>query len=259
MKIVFIGSGNVATHMAIALKKAGNEIVQIFSRKDVNAKFLAKIVAAEPVSNLNNLNREADLYIFSLNDDTLPNIIKMMPDTSGIWAHTAGSIPMNLFDKRLNKGRYGVIYPLQTFSKERKLDFSKISLFIEGDISDTENILLDLARTISDDVKLLDSESRKYLHLSAVFANNFSNHMFTLSNEILSERGITFDVLKPLITETVAKVLEMEPIKAQTGPAIRLDEKVINKHLELIKDDKIKEIYTILSKSINRYSTKNSN
>ena len=255
MKIVFIGSGNVATHMAMALKNAGSNIIQIYSRTDIHAQLLAKRVAAEPVSALSNLNREADLYIFSLNDDVLPNIIQMMPDTSGVWAHTAGSVPMNLFEERLVKGGYGVIYPLQTFSKNRNLDFSKISLFIEGDKSDTENILLSLARTISDDVKSLDSESRKYLHLSAVFANNFSNHLFTLSNEILKEKGISFDVLRPLIAETAAKVLEMEPTKAQTGPAIRLDEKVINKHLELIKDDKIKEIYTILSKSINRFST----
>ncbi len=136
------------------------------------------------------------------------------------------------------------------------MNFSKISLFVEGDISETENMLLSLARTISENVKLLDSDSRRYLHLSAVFANNFSNHMFTLSNEILKKQGISFDVLRPLITETAAKVLEMEPKKAQTGPAIRLDEKVINKHLELIEDGKIKEIYTILSKSINRHSTK---
>lgn len=256
MKIVFLGSGNVATHMAIVLKKAGNEIIQIYSRTDTNAKLLAERVAAEPISNLNNLNREANLYIFSLNDDALPNIIQMMPDTSGIWIHTAGSAPMKLFEKRLSKGGYGVIYPLQTFSKERELNFSKISLFVEGDISETENMLLSLARTISENVKLLDSDSRKYLHLSAVFANNFSNHMFTLSNEILKKQGISFDVLRPLITETAAKVLEMEPNKAQTGPAIRLDEKVINKHLELIEDDKIQEIYTILSKSINRHSTK---
>lgn len=255
MNIVFIGSGNVATHMAMALKNAGSNIIQIYSRTYLHAQVLASKVNAEPVSNLNNLNREADFYIFSLTDDVLPSFIKMMPKTSGIWAHTAGSVPMSLFEERLDKGGYGVIYPLQTLSKERDLDFSKISLFIEGEISETENKLLSLAKMISDDVKLLDSESRKYLHLSAVFANNFSNHMFTLSNEILRERGIGFDALRPLITETAAKVLEMEPKKAQTGPAVRLDEKVLNKHLELIEDDNIKEIYTILSKSINRYST----
>lgn len=255
MNIVFIGSGNVATHMAIAMKNAGSNIIQIYSRTYFHAQVLANKVNAEPVSNLNNLNREADLYVFSLKDDVLPGFINMMPETSGIWAHTAGSVPMSLFEERLDKGGYGVIYPLQTFSKERNLDFSKISLFIEGDIIETENKLLSLARTISGDVKLLDSESRKYLHLSAVFANNFSNHMFTLSNEILRESGISFDALRPLIAETAAKVLEMEPKKAQTGPAVRLDEKVLSKHLELIEDDYLKEIYTILSKSINRYST----
>ena len=254
MKIVFIGSGNVATHMSVALKNAGNDIIQIYSKTIVHAQLLAERVAAEPVSDFNNLNCEADLYIFSLSDDALPKLIQLMPVTSGIWVHTAGSVPMRLFDKRLAKGRYGVIYPLQTFNKDRDLDFSKISLFIEGNTNETEEMLLSLSRTISEDVKLLDSENRKYLHLSAVFANNFSNHMFTLSNEILKQKGIKFEVLRPLIIETAMKVLEMEPIKAQTGPATRLDEKVINKHLELIEDDKIKEIYTILSKSINRFS-----
>lgn len=255
MKIVFLGSGNVATHMAKALKNAGNDIIQIYSRTYNHAQHLAIKVSAEPISSLNNINRKADLYIFSLNDDVLSSFIYEMPDTSGIWVHTAGSIPMSMFRERLNRNGYGVIYPLQTFSKERELDFSKISVFIEGDNIETKNSLLSLARQISDDVKFLDSKSRKYLHLSAVFANNFANHMFTLANEVLSESGIAFDALRPLIAETAAKVLKMEPIKAQTGPAIRLDEKVINKHLELIGDDKIKEIYTILSKSINRFSS----
>ena len=255
MKIVFIGSGNVATHMAVALKNAGSEIIQIYTRTYTNAHLLAERVSAQPINDLKYLNRDADLYIFSLKDDALPKIIDLMPDTSGLWIHTAGSVPMNLFEQRLTKGGYGVLYPLQTFSKDRELDFSKVPVFIEGNTRETEEFFLSVARKISDDVKLMDSESRKYLHLSAVFANNFSNHMYSLSSAILKKRGIAFDVLRPLIAETAEKVLEMEPIKAQTGPAVRFDEEIINKHLELIVDDQIKEIYNVLSNSINRYST----
>lgn len=255
MRIVFIGSGNVATHMAVALKNSGNEIVQIYSRTNANANKLAEKVAAESVCELSRLNCDADLYIFSLKDDALSAVIKNMPKTTGIWIHTAGSVPMNIFEERMQNGSCGVIYPLQTFSKERELDFSKVSLFVEGDSVDTEQILLSLAKSLSENVIVLDSENRKYLHLSAVFANNFSNHMYTLAYEILKKRGVPFNVLRPLITETAAKVMEMEPLKAQTGPAIRLDEKVINKHVELIEDEQMKNIYSILSKSINRYST----
>ena len=257
MKIVFIGSGNVATHLSLALKSAGNDILQIYSRNFNNAQALAEIVNAQPIDNLNNIISDADLYIFSIKDDALSEIIELMPVTFGIWVHTSGSVPIDLFEKRDPKAGYGVIYPLQTFSKARKVDFSKISIFIEASSKEIEEILISLSRTISDNVRLLDSESRKFLHLSAVFANNFSNHMFTLSYEILKSKKIPFDVLRPLISETAAKVMEMEPAEAQTGPAIRLDENILNKHLDLIEDIQLKEIYSILSKSINNYSVKN--
>ena len=244
MKIVFIGSGNVATHMAVALKKAGNEIVQIYSRTLQNAQQLAHRVGAEAISEIDNLHLNANLYIFSIIDDALPIIIKQMPSTTGIWVHTAGSVTMDPFS--------GVIYPLQTFSKNKQLNFSEIPLFIEGNSPETEEQLTKLAKTISEDVRPLNSEQRKHLHLAAVFANNFTNHMYTLSNEILKQKNIPFDVLKPLIRETAAKVMEMNPSDAQTGPAVRLDTNVINRHLELIANTEIEKIYKLISNSINK-------
>ena len=279
MKIVFIGSGNVATHLSIALKEAGNQIIQIYSRTIQNSQILAEKVGAEAINDINYIKRDANLYIFSLKDDILPLIVNQMPVTDGIWVHTGGSVSIELFnsdnpsiisDLNIQKipttpkndksetafriKKYGVIYPLQTFSKNRSLDFSKVPIFIEGNSFETEGFLTELAKTISDDVKLLKSDQRKYLHLSAVFANNFSNHMYTISNEILKKAGVPFDVLKPLIAETAAKVMEIEPLDAQTGPAVRLDENILNKQLELIEDKEVREIYRHISKSINRFA-----
>lgn len=253
MRIVFIGSGNVATHLSVALKKSGNEIIQVYSKTLKNAKLLASQVEAEPIDNLKSIKSKADLYVFSVKDDMLSEIVKLMPATDGIWAHTSGSLPMNLFSLGRSSD-YGVIYPLQTFSKSRLVDFQGIPVFIEGDSNHSQHILYGVAKSISGNVRLLDSDNRRYLHLAAVFANNFSNHMFTLASEILNSKGISFDVLKPLIMETAAKVMEMEPKKAQTGPAIRYDEKVIQKHMDLIQDGDTKEIYELISKSINKHS-----
>ncbi|MDD4009166.1 MAG: NAD(P)-binding domain-containing protein, partial [Fermentimonas sp.] len=132
MRIVFIGSGNVATHLSVALKKSGNEIIQVYSKTLKNAKLLASQVEAEPIDNLKSIKSNADLYIFSLKDDMLSEIVKLMPATDGIWAHTSGSLPMNLFSL-VRSSDYGVIYPLQTFSKIRFVDFQGIPVFIEGD------------------------------------------------------------------------------------------------------------------------------
>lgn len=253
MKIVFIGSGNLATHLSVTLKKSGNDIVQIFSKSIENAKLLASKLDAEPVDNIKSIRSEADLYIFSVKDDALLEVVKSMPLTGGIWVHTSGSLPMNLLSEYKSDG-YGVFYPLQTFSKSREVDFRNIPIFIEGDSCHTENVLESIAKLISGSVRVLDCDKRLYLHLAAVFANNFSNHTYLLASEILNHHDIPFDVLKPLIRETAAKVMEMDPKSAQTGPAIRYDEKIIQKHIDLIKDNETKEIYKLLSKSINKHS-----
>lgn len=248
MKIVFLGSGNVATHLAEALHAAGHRIIQVFSPAEENAVLLADKVGAEAVSSLQHLNTGADLYLFCVKDDALQEVILRMPQTTGTWAHTAGSLPMTLFSTR--KEEYGVIYPLQTFSKTRRLNFSEIPLFIEGSTPATVLLLEDMARSISQEVHQLPGEKRSYLHLAAVFACNFVNHMYTLSSEILLNEEIPFAILRPLITETAAKVTEMTPREAQTGPAVRNDEQVMRNHLELLSHAEMKELYTLISRSI---------
>lgn len=248
MKIVFLGSGNVATHLAKALHGAGHTIIQVFSRSQENATLLADKVGAEAVSHLHLINTEAELYLFSVNDDALQQVILQMPQTSGVWAHTAGSMPMSIFSSR--KEEHGVIYPLQTFSKARELDFSAIPLFIEGSTPATVHLLEELSRHISREVHLLSGEKRGYLHLAAVFACNFVNHMYTLSSQILINEDIPFGILRPLIAETAAKVTVMTPKEAQTGPARRNDEKVMRDHLALITQPQMKELYRLISKSI---------
>lgn len=258
MNIIFIGSGNVATHMAIALKESEHNIIQVYSRTLENAEILANIVDADATDNLKMINDNADLYIFSLKDDAIEQTISHMPQTSGIWVHTAGSVPMDVFEQSKSKNKpytgFGVIYPLQTFSKNKELNFFDVPVFIEGDTPETSKILDEIAKSISNNVRYMLSEKRCYLHLAAVFANNFSNHMFALASEVLDDENIPFDVLKPLITETVAKVMEMNPQEAQTGPAVRFDESIIKKHNDLIKSGLAKEIYNLSSKSIHKNS-----
>lgn len=253
MDIVVIGSGNVATHMAKALKAPGNHIVQVYSRTFDNAELLALQVGAEPINSVGKIYRTADLYIFSVRDDALSGIVSQMPLTTGVWVHTAGSLPISILAPHKE---IGVIYPLQTFSKERNVSFRDIPLFIEGDSEETSLMLTKLTETVSDQVHFLPGDKRRFLHLAAVFACNFTNHMYALASEIVREENIPFHLLNPLITETAAKVMTLDPHKAQTGPAVRFDEKVMQKQLNLLDDPMKKEIYTLLSKSIHNVSSR---
>ena len=253
MRIVFLGSGNVATHMALALKALGHTIVQVYSRKKENAMELANQIGAEPVDQIARITSTADLYIFSIKDDALPGVIADMPHSEGVWVHTAGSVPMNVFSSYVKK--FGVLYPLQTFSKQRTISFSGIPLFIEGNCMEVLTFLEVLAVSLSGNVHRLCSEKRAILHLAAVFAGNFSNHMYALADRIIAEENISFDVLRPLIAETTAKAMEFSPNEVQTGPAVRGDEKVMQAHLELLNTPELRELYTQLSKSIHSVST----
>jgi predicted short-subunit dehydrogenase-like oxidoreductase (DUF2520 family) len=249
MKTVLIGSGNVATHIAAALKAAGNEIIQIYSRTFGNAELLARRVKATPIDNIRDIYCAADLYIFSVKDDVLPEIVARMSPTTGVWAHTAGSIPVSVLSPHRERG---VLYPLQTFSRDRDVNFRDVPVFIEGSSAETAALLKSLAETISGSVHLLSGDKRRTLHLAAVFACNFVNHLYALASEIVSEGEIPFHLLNSLIAETAAKTKTMDPHKAQTGPAVRCDGKVMRNHLELLNDPLKKEIYSLLSKSIHK-------
>lgn len=249
MDIVIIGSGNVATHMTTALKASGNRVVQVYSRTFNNAELLAQRVEAEPIDNIGKIYPTADLYILSVKDDVLSGTVAQMPLTTGVWAHTGGSVPISILSQHK---KIGAIYPLQTFSREREVNFRDIPLFIEGNSSETTTFLKNVAETISGNVHLLSGDKRRILHLAAVFACNFANHMYTLASEIMGEEDLPFHLLNSLISETAAKVMVVDPRSAQTGPAVRFDEEVMQKHLDLLDDPMKKEIYSMLSRSIHK-------
>lgn len=250
MNIVFIGAGKLATHLATELVKHSFTIQQVYSRTAHSSQELAKKVNAKATSNTKEIETNADIYIFSVKDSALLSVITDMPPNNGLWLHTAGSITLDIF-----KGystRYGVLYPFQTFSDNRDLNFRKIPIFIEASNKDDLDLLQSICLQLSDKVYTLSSEKRQHLHLTGVFACNFVNHMYVISQHILEEEGIPFESLLPLIDETASKVHTLLPQEAQTGPAIRYDENVIQKHIDLIEDPDLKEIYTLISKNIHK-------
>ena len=254
MKVVFIGAGNLATRLSLEMRKAGMDIVQIYSHTEEHAQQLAEGLRCAWTTSLDAIVSDADLYVFSLKDAVLKEVIAQVKPNDGLWVHTAGSMPVSVFEGFAK--RYGVIYPLQTFSKHREVDFKKIPFFLEVNASEDERVLGDVAKAISCDVRFLSSEKRKQLHLAAVFACNFTNHIYALASKLLENNEIPSEVLLPLIDETAAKVHEMKPADAQTGPAIRYDVNVINKHMEMLDDPDMREIYKLLSQSIHKEATR---
>ena len=250
MKIVLIGAGNLATHLGKALHAAGHDMLQVFSRTMQSAETLASLLDAEPLTDIAQVRDDADVYIFSVKDSALEQLIsRLCGDEEKVFLHTAGSMSMSVFKGMAQ--HYGVLYPMQTFSKQREVDFSIIPCFVEANDEFAQKQIEGLAREISGRVYQLSSEDRKYLHLSAVFACNFANHCYAISQELLQEHGIPFDVMLPLISETAAKVHEMMPKDAQTGPAVRYDENVIGKQSKLLENHPhFKTVYDSMSKSI---------
>ncbi|MFV0331752.1 MAG: Rossmann-like and DUF2520 domain-containing protein [Dysgonomonas sp.] len=252
MKVVLIGAGNVATHLATELYQKSFDIIQVYSRTIKSASALAKAVHAVPVTEISAIINDADLYIFSVKDSVLEELISQVPENKGLWLHTAGSMPIDIFSKYTS--HYGVIYPFQTFSKNRDVNWSDIPLFIEASEHNTLIQLEGIAKQLSSKVLELSTDKRKYLHLTGVFACNFTNHMYALAEQILKKIDLPFEVALPLIDETAAKVHSLSPKVAQTGPAVRYDENVINKHLSLIDSKQVKEIYKLISDDIHRIS-----
>ena len=257
MKIVLIGAGNLATHLGKALHAAGHDMVQVFSRTMQSAETLASLLDAEPLTDIAQVRDDADVYIFSVKDSALEQLVSQLcGGEKKVLLHTAGSMPMSVF--RGKALHYGVLYPMQTFSKQREVDFSIIPCFIEANDEFALKQIEGLAGQISHRVFQLSSEDRKYLHLSAVFACNFANHCYAASQELLQQHGIPFDVMLPLIDETAAKVHGMTPKEAQTGPAVRYDENVIGKQIQLLENQPyFQKIYDCMSKSIHELESEN--
>lgn len=251
--VVFIGAGNLATNLAKALYRKGFRIEQIYSRTQESAQSLAQLVEADYTTELSAVVEDAQLYIVSLKDaafvQLLPGLVA--GKEKSLWVHTAGSIPMNIWAEQAE--RYGVFYPMQTFSKQREVDFREIPVFIESNSEADTQLLKDIASTLSEKVYEATSEQRKSLHLAAVFTCNFTNHMYVLAAELLKKYQLPFDAMLPLIDETARKVHELQPLAAQTGPAVRYDENVINEHLRMLADEpEAQELYRRISESIHR-------
>lgn len=248
--ISFIGSGNVATHLASALQNSGHRIVEVFSPNIENINRFAEKFDCLALDSLENLDSKVDLLIIAVPDAKVEEVAKAMPQFKGIVVHTSGITPMNVLDGVRN---YGVFYPLQTFTKDRKLDISDAPFCIEGSSEEVREKLFNLAREISSSVQFVNSDQRTQLHLAAVMVSNFTNHLYGISHDFLGSKLLDFALLLPLIRETAAKVQDISPKKAQTGPARRRDEATVESHLKMLESSpEREELYRLFSKQIKK-------
>ena len=246
MKTVLIGSGNVAYHLAKAFHQNHIEVSQIFGRNENDLKAISDELNI-PFSTTN--LADADFYIICVNDDSIAEVSKMITKEDGLVAHTSGSLTKEILDGNYRKASF---YPLQTFSKSKELNYSEVPFFIEAENKNDVETLKKLAFKISKNVMESDYEKRKYIHLTAVFACNFVNHLFARAKEIADSQDLDFNYFIPLIDETVEKIHHLEPKTAQTGPAVRGDERVLKLHEVLITNEEHRKIYNTMNESIQK-------
>ncbi len=251
-KIVILGAGNLAFHLAQRLQDQGLQILQIYSRKITKARRLAKLVQANATKQLTEIDRTAELYIIAVADNAIGEVAQQialqLPQTT-LVVHTSGATPSTVL--RPHFKRYGIFYPLQSFSIARPVDFEQLPICIDAKTKRDQKLLVNLATRICPNVHLINDEQRAVLHVAAVFVNNFTNHLFDIGQQIVAEQSIDFALLKPLIAETAAKVQDNLPTKMQTGPAVRNDQKTIARHLAYLeKFPAYAAIYQLLSQSI---------
>lgn len=252
LTISFIGSGNLAWHLAPALDNVGYTVKEVYSQNPKHAAALVRrLYQAEVKASLDFSTSASDVFIIAVSDDAIQDIVReiILPEAA-ILVHTSGSQPLSVLGYAATPD-VGVFYPLQTFSKAKKIDFKDVPIFIESDTEEVVKALTKMGKAISSKVKRITSHDRKALHVAAVFASNFSNHMLAIAQEIARKNGLDFEVLKPLIAETLNKSLAMDPKNAQTGPAKRGDLEILDNHVEFLQDDpEVAEIYKIISQHI---------
>lgn len=267
MKIVFLGSGNVATHLSQALNRSTlNEVVQVYSPTADNAKSLAEKLSCGYCTDINDVDVNADIYVCSVKDSAQQQVWNELKcrfvdfgiDVADrIVVHTAGALAMDGEDGLATVfPNCGVVYPVQSFSKQRSVDLSHTPFLIEATIPSTLEKLRDFVATVSDRCYDATTKQRNALHPAAVFASNFANHMYAIANRLMEKNGLPFEILIPLIQETAQKVMEVTPVAAQTGPAVRGDEVVMRKQEKgLMADDRDAEleIYRLVSQNIQKY------
>lgn len=245
MEIVIIGSGNVAYHLAKAFVINKVSVKQIFGR---NENVLQEISTELKIPYSTDVLEKADLYILAVSDNSIEAVSKIIKDKQALVAHTSGSLPKEILNGEYRKASF---YPLQTFSKNKELNYKKIPFFIEAENEEDNLVLMNLAKLVSENVMESTYEKRKYIHLTAVFACNFVNHLFSRAKELSDSQNIPFSYFLPLIDETTQKIHEMEPQFAQTGPAVRNDKRVLSLHEELLIGEHL-EIYKTMNHSIQK-------
>lgn len=258
-KISIAGSGNVAGHIAPALAAVGIEIVSIYSRNPGHATELAAKVGAVPVSEVALLDNTADCLLIAIPDQAIEEFavsLKNAGKFTVLVAHTSGSQPLTVLSNLFQDS--GVFYPLQTFNKFSHPELKEVPFCIEASSPAHANDLSRLAGLISRDVRFINSQQRAMIHLAAVFACNFTNHMYALASDIIEKAGINADILRPLIMETASRTGQMHPGLLQTGPAIRGDASTLNFHLQLLKNNpELIPIYLQISESIVKWDLNN--
>jgi predicted short-subunit dehydrogenase-like oxidoreductase (DUF2520 family) len=234
MRISFIGSGNVATHLAKASKAAGIHIINIYSKNLQHAKSLANTCNAKAVEKISDLDTNVDLLIVSVNDEALVSINEEIKNLICPVVHTAGSVSINSIYS--DEHAFGVLYPLQTFSKSREQNLKDVPFFVEANTEELIELLKKFVALLSGKFQLANSEQRLHLHIAAVFACNFSNYMYSIAHKLLEQHKLPFEHLVPLILETAHKIEKLSPTEAQTGPAKRQDHVTLQKHLEALEE-----------------------
>ena len=257
--VSFIGSGNLAWHLAPALDNAGFVVKEVYSSNPKHAEALTeRLYQAEVKATLDFSTSDSAVFIIATADDAIQDIVReiILPDEA-ILIHTSGSQPLSLLQFAATP-HVGVLYPLQTFTKTKKVDFKEIPFFIESSDATAEHMMMPLAKAISNHVHKIGSEDRKALHVAAVFASNFTNHMLTVAHDIMQQQSLNFDWLVPLITETINKSIVLGPEAAQTGPAKRGDLEVLDEHIAFLKRQKsAAAIYKLISQDIiDKYDSK---
>lgn len=248
MDVTIIGAGNVATQLALALKKAGHNIVNVFNRTNEAGIDLAKTVGADFTSDIKALTK-ADVYLIAVKDDAIGEVANQIAKTDTVIAHTSGTKSKELLQVAGNN--FGIFYPLQTMTKFGKVDFKNVPVLYESSNENTSARLKELASSISKNVHYVDEQQRQWIHVGAVFANNFTNHLFGISESLLGDHGLGFEILKPLIFKSIENLNSFSPNDIQTGPAVRKDYETIEKHIQLLGDDaRLQNIYRILTESI---------
>lgn len=257
MKAVIIGAGNVGTHLAIALKNEGVQIVQIVSRTMKSALELASRMECAFTTDIDTINTSADMYIISVSDRAIQQVIRQLSPLIGnkFMLHTSGSVGIEVFyDFAPN---CGVVYPLQTFSKFKSINYSEIPIFIEGNSEENQTKLYQFAKTITPHVHIANSAQRAYLHLCAVISCNFTNHLCAIAEMLLEKKQLKFESYRPLLRETFEKISKYSPSISQTGPAMRNDMFILEKHIDLLKEyPDIQKIYNDMSQSIIQFYSK---